>query len=145
MNNESTKIHSALLYLRLFVGIVLIAHIIGQLHLYNASTAGYPALLFGNSAASLIITTILEAILAVMIMCGVWVRFAALVMAIGTFVDIFIVYPALGWAGVERQILFVGLYIFLVVAGAGRYSYDWRAANKKEHEISGTAHSGAGR
>jgi putative oxidoreductase len=82
---------------------------------------GYPALLFDSSLATFIIFTLLEALFAFMIIVGYATRFAAFIMALGMFVEIFIIYPSLGWLGVERQILYIGIYATLVLSGAGRY------------------------
>ena len=90
---------------------------------------GYPALLFESSWATFVIFTLLEAIFAVMIILGYGTRFAAFIMSLGMFVEIFIIYPSLGWLGVERQILYIGIYVTLVVSGSGRYgleSFLWR-------------------
>jgi uncharacterized membrane protein YphA (DoxX/SURF4 family) len=64
---------------------------------------------------------LLEALFAFMIIVGYATRFAAFIMALGMFVEIFIIYPSLGWLGVERQILYIGIYATLVLSGAGRY------------------------
>ena len=69
-----------------------------------------------------VIFTVLEAAFALMIISGVFVRLAAIVMAVGMFVDIFLVYPTYGWIGVERQVLYIGIYVFLAISGGGSYS-----------------------
>ncbi len=114
----------------MFIGAILTLHVIGKLQAYNAVIGDYPPLLFGDSVVSFVILTALEALFAAMIMCGIWTNFAAFIMAMGMFVDAFIVYPALGWLGVERQILYVGIYTVLVIAGGGRYALDSRFYRK---------------
>ncbi len=115
----------------MFIGAILTLHVIGKLQAYNALIGDYPPLLFGDSVASFVVLTALEALFAAMIMCGIWTNFAAFIMAMGMFVDAFIVYPTLGWLGVERQILYVGIYTVLVIAGGGRYALDSRFYRKK--------------
>ena len=117
-------IDRAILFLRLFVGALITLHIIDKMQTYNFVLTGYPALLFGSSTATFVIFTLLEAIFAVMLICGYGTRFAAFVMALGMFVEIFLVYPSLGWIGVERQILYIGIYITLVISGGGRYAIE---------------------
>ena len=121
---EYRFIDRAILFLRLFVGALITLHIIDKMQTYNFVLTGYPALLFGSSTATFIIFTLLEAIFAVMLICGYGTRFAAFVMALGMFVEIFLVYPSLGWIGVERQILYIGIYITLVISGGGRYAIE---------------------
>ena len=117
-------IDRAILFLRLFVGVLIALHIIDKLQTYNFVLTGYPALLFDSSWATFVIFTALEALFAVMIILGYGTRFAAFVMALGMFVEIFIIFPSLGWLGVERQILYIGIYVTLVLSGSGRYGLE---------------------
>lgn len=114
----------AILFLRLFVGVLISLHIIDKLQTYNFVLTGYPALLFESSWATFVIFTFLEALFAVMIILGYGTRFAAFIMSLGMFVEIFIIYPSLGWLGVERQILYIGIYVTLVFSGSGRYALE---------------------
>ena len=121
---EYRLIDRAILFLRLFVGVLIALHIINKLQTYNFVLTGYPALLFESSWATFVIFPLLEAIFAVMIIIGFGTRFAALIMAMGMFVEIFLVFPTLGWLGVERQILYIGIYVTLVMSGSGRYGIE---------------------
>jgi|GEM_PF-706175 len=117
-------VDKAILFLRLFIGAVIMLHVIGKLQRYNAMVVGFPPLLFNNGEVSFVLLTTLEALFAVMIGCGFWTRFAAFMMSLGMFVDIFVIYPTLGWLGVERQVLYIGIYLFLVISGGGKYAID---------------------
>ena len=121
---EYRLVDRAILFLRLFAGVLISLHIIGKLQTYNFVLTGYPALLFESSWATFVIFTLLEAIFAVMIILGYGTRFAAFIMSLGMFVEIFIIYPSLGWLGVERQILYIGIYVTLVMSGSGRYGLE---------------------
>jgi len=128
--HEYRFVDRAILFLRLFVGVLIALHIIDKLQTYNFVLTGYPALLFESSWATFVIFTALEAAFAVMLVLGWGTRFAAFIMALGMFVEIFIIYPSLGWLGVERQILYIGIYITLVVSGSGRYGLEYRLNRK---------------
>ena len=121
---EYRLIDRAILFLRLFVGVLIALHIINKLQTYNFVLTGYPALLFESSWATFVIFTTLEALFAVMIIVGFGTRFAAFIMAMGMFVEIFLIFSTLGWLGVERQILYIGVYITLVMSGSGRYGVE---------------------
>ena len=121
---EYRFIDRAILFLRLFAGTLIALHIIDKLQTSNFVLTGYPALLFKSSWATFVIFTFLEALFAVMIILGYGIRFAAFIMALGMFVEIFIIYPSLGWLGVERQILYIGIYVTLVLSGGGRYALE---------------------
>lgn len=134
MMKQYRKYDQAILFLRIFIGTVLGIHVIGKLQRYNYLIDGYPPLLFDNPTASFIIFATAEAIFAAMIICGFWTRFAAFIMAMGMFVDIFIIYPTLGWLGVERQVLLCGIYIFLIISGCGKYGLDYHIFRKKDFD-----------
>jgi putative oxidoreductase len=121
---EYRLIDRAILFLRLFVGVLIALHIINKLQTYNFVLTGYPALLFESSWATFVIFTFLEALFAVMLIVGFGTRFAAFIMAMGMFVEIFLIFATLGWLGVERQILYIGIYVTLVMSGSGRYGME---------------------
>lgn len=129
---EYRYIDRAILFLRLFAGVLISLHIIGKLQTYNFVLTGYPALLFNSSWATFVIFTGLEAIFAVMLILGYGTRFAAFIMALGMFVEIFIIYPSLGWIGVERQVLYIGIYATLVMSGSGRYGLEAHFDRKRK-------------
>lgn len=128
--SQYRHIDRAILFLRLFVGVLITLHIIDKLQIYNFVLTGYPALLFESSTTTFVVFTLLEAVFAVMLILGYGTRFAAFIMALGMFVEIFIIYPTLGWLGVERQILYIGIYITLVMSGGGRYALEWHIEYK---------------
>ena len=119
----------SLLYLRLFIGGVVLLHNIGKLQTYNEIINGYPALLFDSPTLTFAVFSIIEVAFAMMIMCGLWVRFASFLMALGMFLSIFVVVPTAGMTAGTLQFIYMGIYIFFVIAGGGRYALDsalWR-------------------
>ena len=80
----------ALLYLRLFTGGVVLLHNVGKMQTYNEIIEGYPPLLFDSPTLTFGAFTVAEVAFAMMIMCGLWVRFAAFMMALGMFLSIFV-------------------------------------------------------
>ena len=129
---EYRFIDRAILFLRLFAGVLIALHIIDKLQTYNFVLTGYPALLFNSSWATFVIFTFLEAAFAVMLVLGWATRFAAFIMALGMFVEIFIIFPSLGWFGVERQVLYIGIYVTLVISGSGRYGLEAHLDRKRK-------------
>ena len=99
-------------------------HNVGKLQTYNEIIDSYPALLFGSSPATFAIFSICETLFAVMIMCGFMVRFAAFVMALGMFLSLFVVMPSHDPSMTTLQFVYMGIYIFFVIAGGGRYAFD---------------------
>lgn len=118
------RIDIALLYLRLFVGGVVLLHNIGKMQTYNEIIEGYPSLLFDSPTVTFAVFTIVEVAFAMMIMCGLWVRFASFLMALGMFLSIFVVVPTAGMTAGTLQFIYMGIYIFFVIAGGGAYALD---------------------
>ena len=123
------RVDAALLYLRLFIGGVVLLHNIGKMQTYNEIIEGFPALIFDSPTVTFAVFTIVEVAFAMMIMCGLWVRFASFLMALGMFLSIFVVVPTSGMTAGTLQFIYMGIYIFFVIAGGGRYALDsalWR-------------------
>ena len=114
----------ALLFLRLFIGGVVLLHNIGKMQTYNEIIEGFPALLFDSPTLTFAVFTIAEVAFAMLIMCGLWVRFAAFLMALGMFLSIFVVVPTSGMTAGTLQFIYMGIYIFFVSAGGGAYALD---------------------
>ena len=124
----------ALLYLRLFVGGVVLLHNVGKLQTYNEIIEGYPALLFDSPTLTFAVFSILEVAFSMMIMCGLWVRFSSFLMALGMFLSIFVVVPTAGMTAGTLQFIYMGIYIFFVISGGGRYSFDSMLWGRKVSE-----------
>ena len=112
------------LYLRLFIGGVVLLHNIGKMQTYNEIIDTFPSLLFDSPTLTFAVFTIAEVAFAMMIMCGLWIRFASFLMALGMFLSIFVVVPTSGMMAGTLQFIYMGIYIFFVIAGGGRYSLD---------------------
>ena len=91
---------------------------------YNEIIEGFPALLFDSPTLTFAVFTIAEVAFAMLIMCGLWVRFAAFLMALGMFLSIFVVVPTSGMTAGTLQFIYMGIYIFFVIAGGGAYALD---------------------
>ena len=112
------------LYLRLFIGGVVLLHNIGKMQTYNEIIDTFPSLLFDSPTLTFAVFTIAEVAFAMMIMCGLWIRFASFLMALGMFLSIFVVVPTSGMTAGTLQFIYMGIYIFFVIAGGGRYALD---------------------
>lgn len=109
----------AVLYLRLFIGGVMLFHNIGKMQDYNEIVNSYPSLPLLGSSGVFVIAAVAEVLLSVLIMMGVWVRFSAFLMALGLG---FMFAAGLG-AG-ELEFVYLGIYVFLIISGGGIYAFD---------------------
>ena len=71
-------------------------------------------------AAVFVIVTVAEALLAVLIIMGLWVRMSALVMSLG----ILLMFAWGGFGAGEPEFAWLGIYVFLIVSGGGLYAFD---------------------
>ena len=115
----------AILFLRLFIGGVVLLHIIGKLQTYDNVVLTYRHILGFDGATSFAIVTILEGLFAAMIMIGVATRFAASMMII---VSAMAIAEALLPGGLPTDhaklyFVYMGIYMTLVISGGGRFSF----------------------
>ena len=73
----------AVLYMRLFAGGMMFFHNIGKIQDYNEIVNSYPSFAFAGSPAVFVIVSLVEVVLATLIIMGLWVRTSALVMSAG--------------------------------------------------------------
>lgn len=109
----------AVLYLRLFLGSVMLFHNIGKIQNYNELINSYPSLLYIDNNAVFVIATVTEVLFSVLIMMGVWVRLSASVLAA---VQLGMLIAGSGID--ELQFVLMGVYVFLIVSGGGLYGFD---------------------
>lgn len=64
----------AVLYMRLFAGGMMLFHNIGKMQDYNEIVNSYPSFASVGSAATFVVVTVAEVLLAVAIIMGIWVR-----------------------------------------------------------------------
>lgn len=108
----------AVLYMRLFTGAMMLFHNIGKIQNYNEIIDSYPSLLYIGAPALFVITTVVEVLLAVLIIMGLWVRMSALILSLGILL-------MFAWSGFgEQEFVWLGVYVFLIVSGGGLYAFD---------------------
>ena len=67
----------AVLYMRLFAGGMMFFHNIGKIQDYNEIVNSYPSFAFAGSPAVFVIVSLVEVVLATLIIMGLWVRASA--------------------------------------------------------------------
>lgn len=139
------------LFLRLFVGIMLMQFGIRQIAHFAEAGATFPAVLGMDSEASLILMTIIEIACSFFIMLGFCTRlmiippFLALCIA-----EYYVLHDYVGQASYllswQQQgylpVMFLGIYFFLLLVGPGKISIDYflslhiiHSSNKSEAEL----------
>ena len=67
-----------------------------------------------------VVVTVVEVLLAVLIIMGLWVRAAAFLMALG----ILLAFIRSGFGTGEADFVWLGVYVFLIISGGGFYGFD---------------------
>lgn len=115
---------SAVLFMRIFIGAMMLTHGIGKLQNYNAIVNSFPDPLGIGSAVSFAIITFVEVGCSVLIIMGLFTRLATLPLIFGMFVATFIAFPDKSFAAGELSFVYMGIYIMLLISGGGRYAID---------------------
>lgn len=124
----------AILFLRMFIGGVMLLHIIGKLQTYDNIIISYRHILGFDGATSFFIVTILEGIFSAMIMMGVVTRFAAAMMLI---VSAMAIAEALLPGGLPTDhaklyFVYMGIYLTLTISGGGLYAFHIPTAGRRD-------------
>ncbi|MBQ6988285.1 MAG: DoxX family protein [Alistipes sp.] len=128
--NISTKQHHrsdvAILFLRLFIGGVMLLHIVGKMQVYDNILLTYHRILGLEAATSFAVITILEGLFAAMIILGVATRFASAMMLIVVAMSIAeaLLNDTPDVATAKLNFVYMGIYITLLISGGGRYAFN---------------------
>lgn len=128
--NISTRQHHrsdvAILFLRLFIGGVMLLHIVGKMQVYDNILLTYHRILGLDAATSFAVITILEGLFAAMIILGVATRFASAMMLIVVAMSIAeaLLNDTPDVVTAKLNFVYMGIYITLLISGGGRYAFN---------------------
>lgn len=115
---------SAVFFMRIFVGILMLIHGISKINNYEMLFPSFPDPLGIGSSASLVMIIGVETVGSLLLIMGLFVRPAALVLALGMLVATFIAYPGEPFSAHELSFVYMGIYVMLLISGGMRYSLD---------------------
>lgn len=123
------------LFLRLFVGVMFIQFGIRQLVNYNDLSQTFPAVLNLSSPACLIIMISIELICSLFIMVGFMTRLSTIPPIVSMiFAEYYILHDLVPHTSIYGlgstqpgylPIMFIGIFLFLLIAGPGKISIDY--------------------
>ncbi|MDE6370830.1 MAG: DoxX family protein [Duncaniella sp.] len=123
------------LFMRLFVGVMLLQFGIRHLVNYNALYNDFPTVLDMSSSTSLTLMIIIELVCSLFIMVGFLTRLSTippiLAMCAAEYYILHDMVPNLPVYGLESTdpgylpIMFIGIYIYMLIAGPGKISLDY--------------------
>ena len=112
--SDRKHLDGALLFLRLFIGGMMLSHGWAKLASFSTLSATFPDPLGVGSTLSLLLILIF----------GLMTRLAALPLMFGMLMAFFVIHGADPFAVRELPLLYLGVYVFLLWGGAGSYSLD---------------------
>lgn len=124
VSRELLRADRAILFLRLFVATMLLTQAITKSQDYPLIEGDYPSIWGITSSQMVTIVGLLELGAAVLLAMGLFTRPVAGVMVVVMFGAAFLFFPGQTFAQAELHVVYAGIYIFLLMAGAGRYSLD---------------------
>lgn len=120
----ASRADSAILFLRLFIGTILFTQAITKSQQYPWLEGEYPSL-WGLSGADVVsLVGIIEAVAGALLAVGLFTRVTSAVMTVLMIGAAFLLFPHQSFDQAELKVVYGGIYIFLLIAGAGRYSLD---------------------
>lgn len=130
-----TYTNLARLFMRLFVGIMLLQFGIRHLVNYTILESDFPTVLNMSSDTSLVVMIIIELVCSLLIMTGFLTRLACLptigAMCAAEYYILHDMVPFLPVYGLDSTdpgylpIMFIGIYFYLLIAGPGKISLDY--------------------
>ena len=120
----ASRADSAILFLRLFIGTILFTQAITKSQQYLWLEEDYPAILGLSGADVVSLVGTIEAVSGALLAMGLLTRVTSAVMAVVMFVAAFVLFPSQSFDQAELKVVYAGIYIFLLIAGGGRYSLD---------------------
>lgn len=114
----------AILYLRLFLGGVILLYTIGNIQDYNEIIDSYPPLLFLGNTVTFGLVTVIGVAVALLTMIGFRVRFASGTVALGLLVALVYALPAENMDRVGLLFVLFGMSLALVLSGGGYFALD---------------------
>ena len=106
----------AILYLRLFIGTIILLHNVGKMQAYNEIINYYPSWgIFGSAFIFVAIATI-EVLCAISLMLGYKVRLSAAIMAASLLISLLFLFPGKGFGTSELLFVYLGIQVALVIS-----------------------------
>lgn len=113
-----------LLLLRVFAGAMLLRHGLEKISNFETLSSAFPDPIGLGSKLSFILISATETIGSIFIMVGLLTRPAALAITFGMGVAAFVVHHPFTVTTSELPLMYMGIAVFFMVAGAGKYSID---------------------
>lgn len=120
----NTEVNIAILFLRVFVGFMMLTHAIDKIENFSVIADGFPTPFGLNSWVALTLITISEFGCSILLVIGLFTRLAAIILAIGMITAAFFTFPEFIFRQSELAIIYLAIYIALFITGGGKFAID---------------------
>jgi putative oxidoreductase len=121
----------AILILRLIASSFMMVHGLQKLEMLKANPVQFADPIGIGEPASLTLAVFAELVCSVLLILGLLTRLALIPLIITMLVAVFIVHSNDGFEKQELAGLYLGVYVVLIITGAGKYSVDRLITNRK--------------
>lgn len=115
------EINIALLFLRIFVGIMMLTHAYNKIENFDVIAMTFPTPFGMNSWMALTLITITELGCSLLLILGIFTRIAALILMFGMITAAFFTFPEFVFNESELAIMYLAIYITLFITGGGDF------------------------
>lgn len=121
ITTEELRRDRALLYLRIFIGAMLLTRVITKSQEYLVLEDEYPRILGIDGGSVVTIAGIVEVLCAVAVITGFWIRYASALMVVVMLGALFF-FPSQTFSQGELNFVYAGIFLFFALSGGGRYA-----------------------
>lgn len=132
---DRKHLDGALLFFRLFVGCSMLTHGWAKLSAFGTLSEIFPDPLGVGSMLSLILILCAEVGCSMALIFGFMIRLATLPLMFGMLMAFFAIHANDPFAVKELALLYLGMYVFLLWAGGGKYAIDEIIRRKLIHRV----------
>ena len=132
INNNSSTIDLALLIARIGIAGLMLTHGIPKMMMLFSGDIQFPSVLGLSAAASLTLAVFAEVLCSIFILFGFGTRVATVPLILTMFVAVLFIHAADPFAKQEPAVHYLLGYIFLLIAGSGKYSLDYLLQRKAD-------------
>ena len=124
VTSDSKHFDGAILFLRLFVGCMMLTHGMAKLFSFSALANTFPDPLGVGPTFSLVLILLAEVGCSCLLILGLLTRLAVLPLMFGMLMAFFVIHRTEPFTGRELPLLYLGMYVTLLWCGAGKYALD---------------------
>lgn len=124
VSSDWKHFNGAILLLRLFIGCLMLTHGWAKLTSFSALSETFPDPLGVGHCTSLVLVLFAEAGCSLLLIFGLATRLAALPLIFNMLIATFVIHSGDPFATKELPLIYLGIYVVVFWAGAGKYSLD---------------------